>query len=216
MVEWLRPKRTSAYSLKRTPSFRAEIRAAAYHSRITSDCERPAADASIKKLSEAFSAEAAVKAMSDALSNRRCELEEAETSTEPSLTLVSRRFEEVVAKIQVLFEQGPADIERGLEALSEGHQSLFYFALAAAVFDLERDAVSGRIKGFRADELHIPALSIFAIEEPENHLPPYYLSRIVRQVRSIIEKDAAQALVTSHAALYDLLTKAGVKTIAKG
>jgi putative ATP-dependent endonuclease of OLD family len=75
---------------------------------------------------------------------------------------------------------------------------LFYFALAAAVFDLERDAVAGRIKGFRADELHIPALSIFAIEEPENHLSPYYLSRIVKQVRSIVEKDAAQALVTSH------------------
>ena len=159
---------------------------------------RDTVDASIKKLSEAFSAEAAVKAMSDALSNRWYELEEAETSTEPSLTLVSRRFEEVVAKIQVLFEQGPADIERGLEALSEGQQSLFYFALAAAVFDLERDALSGRIKGFRADELHIAALSIFAIEEPENHLSPYYLSRIVRQVRSIIEKDAAQALVTSH------------------
>ncbi len=104
----------------------------------------------------------------------------------------------MVAKIQVLFAQGSAKIERGLEVLSDGQQSLFYFALAAAVFDLERDAVAGKIKGFRADELRIPALSIFAIEEPENHLAPYYLSRIVTQVRSIIKKDAALALVTSH------------------
>jgi putative ATP-dependent endonuclease of the OLD family len=42
-------------------------------------------------------------------------------------------------------------------------------------------------------------LSVFAIEEPENHLSPYYLARIVKQVRSIIEGDEAQALVTSHA-----------------
>ena len=76
---------------------------------------RDTVDASTKKLSEAFSAEAAIEAMSVALSNRWYELEEAETSTDPSLTLVSQRFEEVVAKIQVLFAQGPADIERGLE-----------------------------------------------------------------------------------------------------
>ncbi|MCA6100069.1 hypothetical protein [Bradyrhizobium australafricanum] len=48
--------------------------------------------------------------------------------------------------------------------LSDGQQSLFYFALAAAVFDLERDAVATKIKGFRGEELRIPALSIFGIE----------------------------------------------------
>jgi putative ATP-dependent endonuclease of OLD family len=159
---------------------------------------RDTIDAATKTLSEAFNAEAAIKAISVSLSNRWDELEESETDTDPSLTLISQRFEEVVAKIQVLFAQGSAKIERGLEVLSDGQQSLFYFALAAAVFDLERDAVAGKIKGFRADELRIPALSIFAIEEPENHLSPYYLSRIVTQVRSIIVKDAAQALVTSH------------------
>jgi putative ATP-dependent endonuclease of the OLD family len=159
---------------------------------------RDTVDAATKKLSEAFNAEAAIEAISVSLSNRWDELEESETDTDPSLTLISQRFEEVVAKIQVLFAQGSAKIARGLEVLSDGQQSLFYFALAAAVFDLERAAVAGKIKGFRADELHIPALSIFAIEEPENHLSPYYLSRIVTQVRSMIEKDAAQAVVTSH------------------
>jgi len=154
--------------------------------------------AATKKLAEAFNAEAAIEAFNISLSNRWDELEESETDTDPGLTLISQRFEEVVAKIQVLFAQGLAEIQRGLEVLSDGQRSLFYFALAAAVFDLERDAAAGKIKGFRADELSIPALSIFAIEEPENHLSPYYLSRIVRQVRSIIKDDAAQALVTSH------------------
>ncbi|MGY4173476.1 ATP-dependent nuclease [Bradyrhizobium sp. USDA 4529] len=51
----------------------------------------------------------------------------------------------------------------------------------------------------RSDDLRIPALSVFAIEEPENHLSPYYLARIVRQVRSIVGGDTAQALLTSHA-----------------
>ena len=133
---------------------------------------RDTVDAATKELSKAFGAEAAIDAISAALSDRWKELHDEKTDTDPALTLTSQRFEEVVARIQVLFQQGPAAIERGLDALSDGQQSLFYFALAAAVFDLERDAVGGQIEGFRADELRIPALSIFAIEEPENHLSP--------------------------------------------
>ena len=152
-----------------------------------------------EKLSGAFAKEPAINAIGDKLSERWKELHDGTTDKEPSLALISQRFEEIVAKVQVLFEQGPGGFERGLDVLSDGQQSLFYFALAAAVFDLERDAVSGKIKGFRSDDLRVPALSMFAIEEPENHLSPYYLARIVRQVRSIVGGDTAQALLTSHA-----------------
>jgi putative ATP-dependent endonuclease of OLD family len=159
---------------------------------------RKAVDDATKKLSDAFGGEAAIDAISKALSVRWKELHDERTDTDPSLALISKRFEEVVAHIQVMFQHGPGKIERGLDVLSDGQQSLFYFALAAAVFDLERDAVATKVKGFRAEELRIPALSIFGIEEPENHLSPYYLSRIVTQVRSIVAGNAAQALITSH------------------
>ncbi len=155
-------------------------------------------ESATKTLSTAFGGEAAIQAISSALSERWKELHDEKTDTDTALTLTSQRFEEVVARIQVLFNKGPASIQRGLDALSDGQQSLFYFALAAAVFDLEKNAVAGKIKGFRTDDLRIPALSIFAIEEPENHLSPYYLSRIVSQTRSIIEGDTAQAIITSH------------------
>jgi putative ATP-dependent endonuclease of OLD family len=160
---------------------------------------RKSVEDATKSLSDAFSGEAAIKAISEALATRWSDLHDGTTDKDPSLSLISQRFEDVVAKVHVLFAQGPGAIERGLDVLSDGQQSLFYFALAAAVFDLERGAVGGKIKGFRADDLHIPALSVFAIEEPENHLSPYYLARIVKQVRSIIQADSAQALVTSHA-----------------
>jgi putative ATP-dependent endonuclease of the OLD family len=160
---------------------------------------RESVEVAASTLSKAFGGEAAIEAFSGALTKRWTDLHDGVTDKEPSLALISQRFEEVVAKVQVLFEQQTSGIERGLDVLSDGQQSLFYFALAAAVFDLERDAVAGKIQGFRADDLSIPALSIFAIEEPENHLSPYYLSRIVRQIRSIVASGAAQAIVTSHA-----------------
>jgi putative ATP-dependent endonuclease of the OLD family len=159
---------------------------------------RKAVDDATKKLSDAFGGEAAIDAISKALNVRWKELHDEQTDTDPNLALVSKRFEEVVAHIHVMFQHGPAKIERGLDVLSDGQQSLFYFALAAAVFDLERDAVAAKVKGFRPEELRIPALSIFGIEEPENHLSPYYLSRIIGQVRSIVSGSAAQAIITSH------------------
>jgi len=151
-----------------------------------------------ESLTEAFGDEAAIAAIGEALQARWSGLHDEATDTKPRLSLVSRRFEEVVNKIAVIFEQGPNGQERGLEALSEGQQSLFYFALAAAVFDLERQVVAGDVDGFTGDALSIPALTLIAIEEPENHLSPFFLARIIRQVRSMTDAGSAQAVVTSH------------------
>lgn len=151
-----------------------------------------------ENLTTAFESESAIAAIGKALQARWSGLHDDMVDTKPRLSLVSRRFEEVVNKIAVIFEQGPDGQERGLDALSDGQQSLFYFALAAAVFDLEREVVNGTVKGFRDDTVRIPALTLFALEEPENHLSPYFLARIIRQVRSLTDAGSAQAIVTSH------------------
>lgn len=149
-------------------------------------------------LTEAFGDEDAIKAIGKALSKRWSYLHDGDIDTKPGLSLMSRRFEEVVARIGVVFKQGPAGEDRGLDALSDGQQSLFYFALAAAVFDLEREVIAGKVDGFRDDALSIPALTLFAIEEPENHLSPYYLARIIQQIHSMVKGGAGQALISSH------------------
>lgn len=163
----------------------------------SSETEEAVQEAS-ENLSAAFEAEAAIAAIGKALEERWSGLHDEVVDTKPRLSLVSRRFEEVVNKLAVIFQQGPDGHERGLDALSDGQQSLFYFALAAAVFDLERKVVAGEVEGFLDDQLRIPALTLFALEEPENHLSPYFLARIIRQVRSLTEDGGAQAIVTSH------------------
>ena len=100
--------------------------------------------------------------IANSLNKRWSSLHDEQVDTNPRLSLVSRRFEEVVRKILVIFEQGPDGHERDLTALSDGQQSLFYFALVASVFDMERQATSGKVAGFHNEQLRIPALSIFA------------------------------------------------------
>lgn len=163
----------------------------------SSETEEAFQDAT-ENLASAFEGESAIAAISRALQARWLGLHDDVADSKPRLSLVSRRLEEVVNKIAVIFEQGPGGRERGVDDLSDGQQSLYYFALAAAVFDLEREVVAGKVEGFREDTLHIPALTLFALEEPENHLSPYYLSRIIGQVRSLTDAGGAQAIITSH------------------
>ena len=160
----------------------------------TEDAVQEAAES----LTAAFEGEAAIAAIGKALQKRWSGLHDEVVDRKPRLSLVSRRFEEVVNKIAVIFEHGPDGHERDIEALSDGQQSLFYFALVAAVFDLEREVVAGTVEGFHDDNLRIPALTLFALEEPENHLSPYFLARIIQQVRSLTDSGGAQAIVTSH------------------
>lgn len=162
------------------------------------DSTKEGVEEASEKIAEAFGGEDAISAIGKAMQKRWSALHDEVVDTKPRLNLMSRRFDDVVNKIAVIFEQGPAGLERGLEALSDGQQSLFYFALAAAVFDLERQVVAGTAEGFQADLLTIPALTIFAMEEPENHLSPFFLARIIKEIRSLTADGSAQAIVTSH------------------
>lgn len=163
-----------------------------------SDETRDSVDKTTDDLIGAFEGEAAIMAIGKSLQKVWSLLHDEIVDTKPRLSLISRRFEEVVSKIAVIFEQGPDGHERGLDALSDGQKSLFYFALVAAVFDMERQVAKCKIDGFQSDQFRIPALSIFALEEPENHLSPFFLARILRQIRSLTAEGSAQALVTSH------------------
>lgn len=84
-----------------------------------------------------------------------------------------------------------------LGLLSEGERSLLYFALVASSLEFEsRYLVSPE----SSPEKNVPALTLLAVEEPENHLAPQYLSRILRTLRAIKDHRTAQVAITSHSA----------------
>ncbi|HYG08989.1 MAG TPA: AAA family ATPase [Pyrinomonadaceae bacterium] len=50
------------------------------------------------------------------------------------------------------------------------------------------------------ERLSPPSLTVFAIEEPENHLAPHYLARITSLLGRIADSPAAQVVLASHSA----------------
>ncbi|MBU4198138.1 MAG: AAA family ATPase [Alphaproteobacteria bacterium] len=150
-------------------------------------------------LNNAFSGEPAVDAVVAAVTRRWQQVHTAGTDTTPVFRPIDLRFEQFIRKAEVLFRPDEAGRERGLDELSDGQRSLFHLAMTAATLDVESNlATDPRPDGFQPGGISIPALTLIAVEEPENNLAPFYLSRIVRQIQELTAGSRAQAMLSSH------------------
>ena len=188
---------------------------------------------SSERIREAFGEEFVVKLFNSTLTSEWNNLHDDSFYTEPEFNIASKRIEEEIRRVGVIFQPTEYGGEADVENLSDGQKSLFYFSLVASIFDVERrlaqnsyvetssegktddetsdalaeyEEISEATKtnktstqvGFYSERLQTPELTIFAFEEPENHLSPYYLSRIIKQIRSLVCLHSAQAVLTSH------------------
>ncbi len=152
-----------------------------------------------QNLNAAFSAEAAVTAIASAVTRRWQEVHSAATDSKPVFRPVDIRLPEFIRKVEVGFTPDESGGERSLDELSEGQRSLFHLAMAAAALDIEsRIAANPEAEGFQAGGVSLPALTLIAVEEPENSLAPFFLSRIVEQLKDLTGNIRAQGIVSSH------------------
>ena len=149
-----------------------------------------------------FEREEPTKFVLERLSQRWKQLHEADTDTRPILRLVENRFEELVRKAEFAFYPDEAGQERDLADLSDGQRSLFHIALTAATLEVERDAFAlpPDESSFDHEKVRRAHLTLLAIEEPENSLSPFFLSRIISQSRDIGALPSAQVALSSHSA----------------
>ena len=180
----------------------------------------------VKEASEtirnALTAERGIVAIDEVLQSHWQDLIDEHAANTVSLKFAGAGIEELVREFGVTFVPGEDGRESDLSGLSDGQQSLFYLALVGAVSNIEgkllaeqsstsaltrdvggegKDALGGDTlapSGFRIDQLRVPALTVFAIEEPENHLAPHYLARVIALLRSLTGSGRTQAVFSSH------------------
>lgn len=152
----------------------------------------------VQSMKDTFQSETGVATMQSSFTNHWQRLFTSEMYQTVNINPVDSTFEKILSKIEVSFTPTPGGNEESIERLSDGMKSLFYFTLICSVFDLENKILSDDSLGINRDIMNPPLLSIFAIEEPENHLAPHYIGRILKLYREIIETNRAQVLVTSH------------------
>lgn len=113
---------------------------------------------------------------------------------------LNSEFKNVISRLEVFLSPSPDGGEEDVDRLSEGLRSLFYLSLIHSVFHIEEDIIKSdaETKGFVNEHIKPPYLTIFAVEEPENHLAPHYLGRITAIFRELSVNTRAQVLLTSH------------------
>lgn len=160
-------------------------------------------DALIAKASETLDQEGALSRVNTAINACWSQLNTAETGTTARISVLAPDLQQIVRSATIVLTPSATGRVMGLEGLSDGQRSLFHFALVKALLDLklELEAVvaGGGDPPFEAEFARAPALTIFAFEEPENHLSPYFLSRLLTELDALTRTNRVQGVVTSHA-----------------
>jgi putative ATP-dependent endonuclease of the OLD family len=152
------------------------------------------------EINEKFGKESAISAITRQISKRWREVHSGGTDAEPILRPVRERIEDLMQNVEVVFRPDEAGGDKDLDDLSDGQRSLFQIAMTAAILDIEEHASRDMNKAFTQDSIVLPELTLIALEEPENNLAPFYLARIMQQVKSLTTSRRAQAFVSSHSA----------------
>jgi len=157
-------------------------------------------------LTASFRAEKGVEIIREALTKHWQALHPLPIYFDVNVRPLGRRFEEMLGQVEAVFGPAPEGCEHSVERLSDGLKSLFYLTLIGAIFDIERltpadvgpTQAGEKVHGISRRELKSPSLTVLAVEEPENHLAPHYLGRIMKLLREMAASSSGQVLLTSH------------------
>ncbi|MHA6783978.1 ATP-dependent nuclease [Pseudonocardia saturnea] len=160
---------------------------------------KTALDTTGKTLGDVFGAEKGLESIVTAMGSRWKEVHAANTDAHLGVRAIDVRLEEFVRGASFFLRPDEEGRERDVDDLSDGQRSLFYLALTAATIDVEQVAAADAER-FESAGLQLPALTVVAVEEPENNLSPFYLARIVGQLQDLAGRHRVQAVISSHSA----------------
>jgi putative ATP-dependent endonuclease of OLD family len=153
------------------------------------------------ELVEKFQSEKVVEAVEKALTARWQQLHHAGTEAIPTFEPIQRDVGELFRSAELLFDPTHVGRKNTASGLSDGQRSLLHLALTAATLDLENHLVSGKLSDhFELAASSLPSLTLLAVEEPENHLSPFFLSRVVAQLMELSGGLRTQSILASHSA----------------
>lgn len=117
--------------------------------------------------------------------------------TETKIKFTNSDLNSILNKIDIEFSPTEIPKSYNINSLGEGLKSLFYLSLVNSLLEIEfiSQTESAEEKAFN---LLPPALTILAVEEPENHIAPQLLGRIIDNLYQISKKKNSQVILTSH------------------
>lgn len=145
---------------------------------------------------------AALKEITDSIDKNWKSIYKGRYLSDAKLSFPINSIEEILKLLELRFSPSEEGNDLNVNKLSDGQKSLIYFSLTKALFDIDRDLRNALVKGtesnFDHKKLKLPVFSIITLEEPENHLSPSYIGRILNLIKEYGTSDLCQSIVTSH------------------
>lgn len=154
----------------------------------------------IQQLNQEFEGESGVSMFGASLSKQWKSYDSDERYSNATLRFNSTDIETSIKKAEVVFLPTETGKEYTIDQMSDGLRSLFYISLVDSILDVESQIQ----QQLESDPEHVsfnrtpPILTVVAIEEPENHIAPHLLGKLIDNLQSIANKKNAQAIMTSH------------------
>lgn len=127
-------------------------------------------------------------------------------------------IDEILRKIEPQFTPTETGLNYSVDDIGDGLRSVFYLALVGTLLKAERETMEDIIKNpdkqkdERIFSMEPPCLTIVAVEEPENHVAPHLLGKVVSNLKDIAENSNAQVILSSHStAIIKRVSATGVR-----
>ena len=116
--------------------------------------------------------------------------------------LIINSSEMAAALRQIALKFSPTTTEEAFTVsdLGDGLRSIFYFSLVDSILDIELEITKDREENPDNPRFKLlpPILTILAIEEPENHIAPHHIGKLVKRFKQLSNNDNSQVILTSH------------------
>jgi putative ATP-dependent endonuclease of OLD family len=152
------------------------------------------------QLQEIFDELPAVKGVVAELSKNWGQLFSGQLFSQAKLSVLSREIHKALRELTLMMSPTATGTEYSIDDLSEGQASLLYISIVASIIELNERHQGKNVDGYKEVAEPKPWLTIIALEEPENHLSPFYLSRMIGLMTSLSARESAMGILTTHSA----------------
>ena len=141
-----------------------------------------------------------LKLIDDAIQDSWKKFYKEERYSNTALTFNNNDIKDLLKKLELLFSPTVTEDKFKVTDLGDGLNSLFYFSLVDTVLDIEAEILMDRGENQVEQKFKLfpPVLTIVAIEEPENHIAPHHIGKLVKRFSAIADNTNSQVLMSSH------------------
>lgn len=153
------------------------------------------------ELEEEIEKEKGVNLIKDAIKNEWTHYHNDSRYNRAELKFNSPNMETILKKINIEFAPTVTERSYSIDELGDGLKSLFYISLVNSSLTLEEKIMEESIDDkleHKSFKLVAPICTILALEEPENHISPHLLGKVINNIKDISKKKNCQSILSSH------------------